>query len=160
MDCCVWVFYVESVRKEDGMFEDMEEELEWFDEPPSFNDLCVRLNAKFGVDFTLNGRFECLIVGRLGHTMSWCPCATVLTGPATIGWSKVPMCPWLRWWWWRMGTGCRVSRRGRPLTVLEAMNKNRGSKGKQPWVTWIWTVSWRRSSFIQLQWQSMIWSGQ
>ena len=40
------------------MFEDMEEELEWFDEPPSFNDLCVRLNANFGGDFTLKGRFD------------------------------------------------------------------------------------------------------
>ena len=39
MDCCVRVFYGESVRREDGRFEDMEEELEWFDEPPSFNDL-------------------------------------------------------------------------------------------------------------------------
>jgi hypothetical protein len=51
-------FYGGSVRKEDGMFEDMEEELEWFDEPPSFNDLCVHLNAKFGSDFTLKGRFD------------------------------------------------------------------------------------------------------
>ena len=41
MDCCVRVLYRESVRREDCMFEDMEEELEWFDEPPSFNDLCV-----------------------------------------------------------------------------------------------------------------------
>ena len=40
------------------MFEDMEEELEWFDEPPSFNDLCVRLNTKFGGDFILKGRFD------------------------------------------------------------------------------------------------------
>jgi hypothetical protein len=47
-----------SVRREDGMFEDMEEEMEWFDEPPSFNDLCGRLNAKFGGDFTLRGRFD------------------------------------------------------------------------------------------------------
>ena len=39
------------------MFENMEEELEWFDESPSFNDICVRLNAKFDGDFTLNGRF-------------------------------------------------------------------------------------------------------
>jgi hypothetical protein len=51
-------FYGGSVRKKDGMFEDMEEELEWFDGPPSFNDLCVRLNAKFGGDFTLKGRFD------------------------------------------------------------------------------------------------------
>jgi hypothetical protein len=40
------------------MFEDMEEELEWFDEPPSFNDLCVHLNAKFCGDFTVKGRFD------------------------------------------------------------------------------------------------------
>ena len=58
MNCCVRVLYEGSVRREDGMFEDMEEELEWFDEPPSFNDLCVRLNIKFGGDFTLKGRFD------------------------------------------------------------------------------------------------------
>ena len=40
------------------MFEDMKEELELFDEPPSFNDLCVCLNTKFGGDFTLKGRFD------------------------------------------------------------------------------------------------------
>jgi hypothetical protein len=58
MDCCVRVFFGGIVRREDGMFENMEEELEWFDEPPSFNDLCVHLNAKFGDDFTLQGRFD------------------------------------------------------------------------------------------------------
>jgi len=58
MDCCVQVFYGGSVRKEYGMFEHMEEELEWFDEPPSFNDFYVRLNAKFSGDFTLKGRFD------------------------------------------------------------------------------------------------------
>jgi hypothetical protein len=58
MNCCVYFFYRGSVRKEDGMFEDMEEELEWFDEPLSFNDLCVHLNAKFDGDFTLKGRFD------------------------------------------------------------------------------------------------------
>ena len=40
------------------MFEDMEEELEWFDEPPNFNDFCVRLNTEFSGDFTLKGRFD------------------------------------------------------------------------------------------------------
>ena len=40
------------------MFEDMEEELEWFDEPPSFSDLRGRLNRKFGGDYTLKGRFD------------------------------------------------------------------------------------------------------
>ena len=44
MDCCVRVFYGGSVRKEDGMFED--------------NDVCVRLNKKFGDDFKLKGRFD------------------------------------------------------------------------------------------------------
>ena len=51
-------FCTKKVLGEDGIFEDMEEELEWFEEPPSFNDLCVRLNIKFGSDFTLNGRFD------------------------------------------------------------------------------------------------------
>ena len=59
MDCCVSVFYGESVRREDGMFEDMEEKMESFDEPPSFSDLCVCLKGKFGGAFTLKGRFDC-----------------------------------------------------------------------------------------------------
>ena len=37
MDCCVRVLYGGSVRREDGIFEDMEEELEWFDEPHRYN---------------------------------------------------------------------------------------------------------------------------
>ena len=40
------------------MFEDMEEELKWFDESPSFNDLCVHFKEKFGGDFTLKGWFD------------------------------------------------------------------------------------------------------
>ena len=40
------------------MFEDMEEELKWFDEPPSFDNLCVHLNTKFGGDFIVKGRFD------------------------------------------------------------------------------------------------------
>jgi hypothetical protein len=40
------------------MFEHMDEEMEWFNEPPSFDNLWVRLEAKFGGDFTLNRRFD------------------------------------------------------------------------------------------------------
>jgi hypothetical protein len=58
MDCCVRVYFEGIVRKEDCEFEDMKEDLEWFDEPPSFNDLCVRLNIKFDGDFTIKGRFD------------------------------------------------------------------------------------------------------
>jgi hypothetical protein len=36
----------------------MEEELEMFDQPPSFSDLMQRLKGKFGVDITLQGRFD------------------------------------------------------------------------------------------------------
>jgi hypothetical protein len=32
--------------------------LEWFNEPPSFNDICVRLNGKFDGDFKMKGRFD------------------------------------------------------------------------------------------------------
>jgi len=41
-----------------SMFEDMKEELELFDEPPSFSDLCGHLNGKFGGDYTLKERFD------------------------------------------------------------------------------------------------------
>ena len=46
MDYGVRVFYGESVRREDCQFEDMSEDLEWFDGPPSFSDLCERLSLK------------------------------------------------------------------------------------------------------------------
>ena len=58
-------FYIGSVRREDGMFQNMDEELEWFDEPPSFSNLCVRLKGKFDGDFTLKGRFDS---GKTMHT--------------------------------------------------------------------------------------------
>jgi hypothetical protein len=55
MDYGVRVFYRGSVGREDCQFEDMYEELEWFDGTPSFSDLCDRLSLKFGEAFTLNG---------------------------------------------------------------------------------------------------------
>jgi hypothetical protein len=58
MDYGVRVFYGGSVRREDCQFEDMSEDLEWFDGPPSFSDLCERLGLKFGDAFTLKGRFD------------------------------------------------------------------------------------------------------
>lgn len=58
MDCFVCVFYGGSVTREDCLFSDMEEELEMFDQPPSFSDLMQRLKGKFGVDITLQRRFD------------------------------------------------------------------------------------------------------
>jgi hypothetical protein len=82
------------------MFDDMEEGLEWFAKPPSFNDLCVRLNAKFGSDFTMKGRFDS---GKTRAHYDIMPLQTLLTSPATLGSSKVRMYLHLRWLW-RMGT--------------------------------------------------------
>jgi hypothetical protein len=58
MDDVVCLLYGGTVRKEDGLFEEMEEELEIFDDPPSFSDLMLRLKDKFDGDFTLRGRFD------------------------------------------------------------------------------------------------------
>ena len=91
MDCCVRVLFGGIVRQTDGMFDDMEEEMEWFDEPPSFNDLCARLNAKFGGDFTLRGRFDPgknrahYILVPLRHPSDWSRYIRVVQG------SNVPM---------------------------------------------------------------------
>jgi hypothetical protein len=58
MDLFVRVFYGGIVSRENCFSEDMEEELEMFDEAPSFTDLLVRLRLKFAGDFTLRGRFD------------------------------------------------------------------------------------------------------
>ena len=78
------------------------------------------MNAKFGGDFTLKGRFD---TGKTRAHYVLMPLRDYAHWSATLGCSKVPMCPSLRWWW-RMGTRCRVFRTTRPLMVLEAMNKN------------------------------------
>jgi hypothetical protein len=41
MDGVVRLLYGGTVRKEDGLFEEMEEKLEMFDDPPSFSDLAA-----------------------------------------------------------------------------------------------------------------------
>ena len=113
------------------MFEDMEEELEWFD--PSFNDLCVRLNAKFGGEFTLQGRFDSgktrahYVLMPLRDPAHWSRHTRVLQG------SNVPMAKVV------VENGYRMQGvlDGPSLTVLEAMSNNWGSKGKQLRVTWI-----------------------
>ena len=50
--------YGGTVRKEDGGFEDMEEELEMFDSPPRFDEIWSRVQEKFEGDLTLRGRFD------------------------------------------------------------------------------------------------------
>jgi hypothetical protein len=47
MDCLVHLFYGGSVRKEDVVFEDMEDELEMPGVPPSFCDLFLCVKEKF-----------------------------------------------------------------------------------------------------------------
>jgi hypothetical protein len=46
MDCLVHLFYGGSVRKEDVVFEDMENELEMSCVPPSFYDLFLHVKEK------------------------------------------------------------------------------------------------------------------
>lgn len=55
----VCLFYGGSVRNEDGQFDDIkEEELEMFDDPPSFIDLVLRVKENFDGDSTLKRRFD------------------------------------------------------------------------------------------------------
>jgi hypothetical protein len=130
-------FYRGSVRKEDGMFEDIEEELEWFDKPPSFNDLCVYLNAKFGGDFTLKGRFDSgktrahYVLMPLGDHAHWSCYSRV------IQCSNVPMVEVV------VENGYRMQgfQEGPSIDGVGGNEQERGAKGKQLRVTWIWTIS-------------------
>jgi hypothetical protein len=137
MNCCVRVFYRGSVRKEGGMFEDMEEELEWFDEPTSFNDLCVHLNVKFNDDFTLKGRFDSgktrahYALMPLRDRAHWSRYNRVIQG------SNVPMAEVVVENGYRMqGLQDRPS-----IDDVGGNEQELGSKGKQLRVTWIWTVN-------------------
>jgi len=51
------LFHGGSVIKEDVVFENMEDEVEIFDMPPSFSDLFLQVK-KFDGEFTLKGRFD------------------------------------------------------------------------------------------------------
>ena len=57
MDCLVRLFHGGIVREEDGVFENMQYEVEMFDMPPSFSDLFLQVK-KFDGEFTLKGRFD------------------------------------------------------------------------------------------------------
>jgi hypothetical protein len=58
MDCLVCLFYGGSIRKENGVFEDMEEELEMFDDRPSFSEIFLHVKEKFDGAFKLKGKFD------------------------------------------------------------------------------------------------------
>ena len=112
-------FYGRSVRKEDGMFEDMKEELKWFDEPSSFDDHCVRLNAKFGGDFTVKGRFDSGKTRAHYVLMPLCDPAHWSRYNMVLQDSNMPMAEVVV----ENGYMMQGVQDG-PLTVLEAMNKN------------------------------------
>jgi hypothetical protein len=119
------------------MFEDMEGELEWFDEPPSFNDLCVCLNAKFSGDFTLKGRFDSgktrayYVLMPLRDRAHWSCYNRVIQG------SNVPMAEVV------VENGYRMQglQDGPSIDGVGGNEQELGSKGKQLRVTWIWTIS-------------------
>jgi hypothetical protein len=48
----------EVLEKRMGVFEDMEDELEMFDEAPTFNELLLCVKEKFDGRFILKGRFD------------------------------------------------------------------------------------------------------
>jgi len=64
MEGFVTVYYRGTVRKQDCWFENMEQELEMFDEAPSFNDLVLQLKGKFRGDWTCTGG---LMLGKIGR---------------------------------------------------------------------------------------------
>ena len=113
MDCLVRLFYGGSVRKQDGLFEDMEEELKMFDDPPSFSDLVLRVKEKFDGEFTLKGRFDSgktrahyILMPLRGQAHRSCN-TRVIQGP------NVTVAEW-----WRMVTGLRMCRTSCPLMML------------------------------------------
>jgi hypothetical protein len=115
------------------MFEDIDDEVEWFDEPPSFNDLCGCLDGNFGGDFTLKGRFDSgetrahYVVVPLRNPTDWSRYNGVLQ-KSNMTIPKVVV---------EKGTGWRTMSTGRTMTVLDTMNKKLGSKGKELRVIWI-----------------------
>ena len=94
--------------------------MEWFDKPPNFNDLCVRLNAKFDCDFILKGRFDAgktrahYVLVPLLDPAHWSRYTRVLQG------SNVPMAEVV------VENGYRMHgvQDGPSIMDLEAMKKN------------------------------------
>ena len=61
MDRLVWVFQGGTIQS-NGEFENMNEDLEIFDEPPSFEHLVNRVTSKYGCrvdEVEMRGRFDC-----------------------------------------------------------------------------------------------------
>ena len=67
MDCLARLFYGGSVRKEDMVFKDIEDELEMSDVPPSFSDLFLCVKEKFDGAFTSRQEVDS---GKIGNTSS------------------------------------------------------------------------------------------
>jgi hypothetical protein len=127
--------YGGSVRKEDGVFENLEDELEMFDVRPSFSDLYLWVKEKFDGEFTLNRRFNNgktrahFIFMPLCNEGHWSRYKRVVE-ESTVTMAEVA--------WWRMDIGRRMHR---PLTALEEMNNNGGSMWTQHRSIWYWTMS-------------------
>jgi hypothetical protein len=85
MDSLVRLFHGGRV-KADGEFENMEDEVELFDTPPSLRDLLCRVREKFDGDFTLKGRFDCgkirahYVLMRLPNEAHWLRYKKVVEG--------------------------------------------------------------------------------
>ena len=64
------------------VFEDIEDELEMSDVPPSFSDLFLCVKENFDGAFTSRGEVDS---GQIGNTSSYCPCPMRVIGRAKKG---------------------------------------------------------------------------
>jgi len=124
MDYLAHLFYGGSVRKEDMVFKDIEDELEMPYVPPSFSDLFLCVKEKFDGAFTSRGEVDS---GKTREHFILMPLPNEGHWSRKKRYNRRVKCDhaWLRWWW-RMDTGRRM---GHPLMALEAMNNNGGRCG-------------------------------